>query len=250
MSFTRLGKMDSGILLSFLQNPWGIGLILIALTLLACWESTRAPWAPFFLLYGTLIFIIPALAQIHPWGNLKNIFAPFGKEITASLILLLIWEHGFWFFLYEKVILKKIGKSQLPFYSPSAAIDYSLHEAQQRWRWKPSQTEVIFGLYVLLWAPLGESWFYFAYVQNIWTQTFGFAVSICVMVLFFGLRHFLNLLNRGKIIPWPSAGAFALSAGGSALILGSLYQCTHSLYPLLLLHFISNGLWVLLNYLR
>ena len=219
------------------------------MTILVFWESIFAAWAPFFRIYGILALAIPLSSyvclDIFTFGNLKNILFQYSKETVVFGLLLIFWEHGFWYYGYEKWWLRKKQQETNPLYSPNATIELILTKTSLRLKKSLAQTQLLFGAYALLWAPLAESFFYFGYLQYHWEKTLGLTWALSLVILLFGLRHFFNSLGKESPIPWAAAFAFALSAMGSALCLGLLFHRTHSIMTLLMIHGLSNSIWIL-----
>ncbi|MEO6095656.1 MAG: CPBP family intramembrane glutamic endopeptidase [Fibrobacteria bacterium] len=229
---------------SLLAGPATALAVAIALSLLVAWESVYPPWAPYFLIYAGLAIAIPVAAGTcvfgSPWGTVSGAW----REMALAGAGMACWEIGLFHWVYEVWWLRRIGRADDPGLSVPAAIRSLLRLAERRTGIDPARAELIFAGYTLVWAPIGEEFFYWGYLFEVTRPAWGFPTASVVTASLFAFRHAVHFLYLGKRTPFIPAACLALSAFASGLLNSWLYEQSGSLWPLILLHILMNLLWV------
>ena len=224
-------------LCAWLVSVPGVLFTLVAATVLCRIETTNAPWSPYFLSYGALALAVPLWLGIRPIRPARLS----GKalwRITALVAVVAIGIDSGIFTIGYDWLLGRLGLYQ-PFYSISAATDLMVATVASREHLSPWLAEGIFGLLVLIWAPLAEELFYRGYVYGSLKQALPQAVAWAIAVGMFGLRHSLHFFYM-----WPHLSVAGSVWAFSMLIFGSLmtwlYERTGGLGPSMLVHLLVN----------
>ena len=227
-------------MIEFLLSPQGALSVAALATLLAWAESAKLPWAPFLILYALALPLPPLLLGTYRFGDFASVFQSQTPTLAGLSILILAWEIGIMGLAYEKSILPRFGKAGMASWSPMAAMD-ALLEATSRTRRVPLRAvQAWYGFFFLVWAPLAEELFFWGYLYPALREGNGPITASLIVSVFFGIRHGLHFLFLPGSFPWPAAAALMLSAGGAAILNGFLFEAAQSLWPLILLHLISN----------
>ncbi|GEM_PF-961316 len=224
----------------FLLSPQG-ALTVAALTTVLAWaESTKLPWAPFLILYAIALPAAPLALGSYRFGSFVEPFHAHGFAIAGLAALILLWEIGIMGFLYEHIVLPAFGICGSRRWSPAAAMD-ALLETTARVRRLPRKAVMVwYGFYFIAWAPLAEELFFWGYCYPVLRGSHAPVTSSLAVALVFGIRHGLHFLFLPGPFPWPAAAALMASAAGAAFLNGFLYEAAGSLWPLVLLHLLSN----------
>lgn len=209
-------------------------------TLLAALESRALPWAPFLLLYAMALPAFPLAAGTYALGPLVGTFASRPWSIAALSAAMLAWEIGVAGHLYEIRVLGRLGKAGARQWSPDRAMEELLVAVARKTGWPTGRVNATYGVYFLLWAPVAEELFFWGYLYPVLRPELGCAAAAAITSVVFGIRHGFHFLFLPPPFPWGSAVAFSISAAGSALINCALFEATGSLWPLILLHLVSN----------
>jgi membrane protease YdiL (CAAX protease family) len=212
----------------------GIGLTLIVLA-----ESIFPPWAPYFVVYALLAIAIPVALGTYQFGSLWAVLRSNWKLILGLFIIVLIWDEGITTWLYERA-LAALGLGGNPFYSLNAALETLAAAAALKFGITPDTAMMLYALFIVVWAPVGEELFYRGYIQGVLRQSWGFKASALVSAAFFGLRHATHLFFLWPNVPWVAAGSWVAGAFVFGLLMSYLYEKTRSLYPLMLVHAAVN----------
>ena len=231
-------------MLESLAAPAAALAIAIALSLLVAWESVYPRWAPYFLIYAALAIAIPLAAGTCEFGGLRETLGGSVREIAIAGAGMACWEIGLFHWAYEVWWLRKMGRADDPALSAPAAIRSLLLLAQGRTGIDPARAERIFAGYTLIWAPIGEEFFYWGYLFAVTRPAWGFPAAALVTASLFAFRHAVHFLYFRRRAPLVPAASLALSAFGSGLLNSWLYERSGSLWPLILLHVLMNLAWV------
>lgn len=203
-------------------------------------ESTVLPWAPFLILYALTLPAAPLLAHTYRFGDFSAPFLEQPGQIALFSALILTWELGIAGLWLEKRLLPYWKKQSSPMWSPALAMETLLASTRQRSRLSAKAVETWYGFYYLAWAPICEELFFWGYLYPVLREGNGPVTSSLIAAFFFGIRHGLHFLYLPRPFPWPAAGFIVGSAAGAGFLNGLLYEAVGSLWPLILLHLISN----------
>lgn len=215
----------------------GVLLVVLLLTLLCRVETTGVPWSPYFVCYGLLALLIPLWLGVAPIRATRLA----GKalwRVTALVAVFAIGIDSGVFTLGYDWLLGQLGLAQ-PFYSISGATNLLIQTVSVRQQLSLLTAMGIFGLFVLLWAPVAEELFYRGYVYTSLKQHLPLAAAWGISVAAFGLRHVIHFYYL-----WPELSVAGVVWACSMLIFGSLmtwlYERTGGLGPSMLVHLLVN----------
>lgn len=221
----------------------GIG---IALTLIVLAESIFPPWAPYFIFYALLAILIPLILRTYQFGSFRAVLMTHWQLTLAIFAVAVIWDSGIATWLYERV-LTGLDLGGDPFYSLGAALEALAGAAARKFGITADAALMLYALFILFWAPVGEELFYRGYMQGILRQSRSFKVSALVSAAFFGIRHATHLFFLWPNVPLVAAGSWVLSAFVFGLLMSYLYEKTRSLYPLMVVHAGVNLIGIMLS---
>ncbi len=221
--------------------------ISLCVTLIAYYESSKAPWSPFLILSALLCLFLPwpyALTWLSPGFSLHYWLHSFPLQLFAlTLVFQLLWDQIFWAFFYEK-ILKKYFSRRLPYYSILQATENLMETGRTKHGLSKQKIQLIFGMFILVWAPIAENCFYWGFLYSGLRSQWDFLTSSLVVSLLFALRHVFQF-GILKPIPWPASIALGINTLGSGILMSYLFEKTASLWPLILIHLLLNAIWML-----
>ncbi len=226
---------DSGVI--------GVGIVL---TLVVLAESIFPPWAPYFIIYAFLAILIPLVLKTYQFGSFRTILRNHWQLTLGIFVIAVIWDRGITTWLYER-ILDRFGVSGDPFYALSAALNALADAAARKFGITADTAFMLYGLFILIWAPVGEELFYRGYIQGVMRRCHSFQISALVSAAFFGIRHATHLFFLWPNVPLVAAASWALGAFVFGLLMSYLYEKTHSLYPPMLVHVGINLVEILLS---
>ena len=228
----------------YLRRPWVVVALAIVLTILVWLESFLAPWAPYFLFYAALAVAVPAWTRSYRFNGLKTVLRERWKWLLACLALTLAVDLGL--SLAYGLALEALGLAGDPYYDLGAALEALARVAASRFGITIEQAILIYALYVLIWAPVGEELFYRGYMYGELEERLGLPAAVGISTFFFGIRHATHF---ALLSPFPLAAAFwwAFHAFCFGLVMVYAYRKVGSLYAPMLAHFIANLVSVALS---
>jgi len=227
-----------------LKRPEVVIALAVALTALVWLESFLPPWAPYFLLYAALAIAIPAWTRSYRFGGLREAFAERWKWVLACLALAIAVDLAL--SLAYAVALGALGLAGDPYYDLGAALEALAGAAAVRLGITSEQAVLIYALYVLIWAPVGEELFYRGYMYGELEDRLGLVAAVGISTFFFGIRHATHF---ALLSPFPLVAAlwWAFHAFCFGLVMVYAYRRVGSLYAPMLAHFVANLVGVLLS---
>lgn len=222
-------------------------LVGILLTLLAFLETFIFPWSPFITLYGTLAIIIPIVTKSVKFGSVREGILKDWKFSIGIFVLLIIWDPLLTSIGYQK-LLKYLNLQNDVFYSLPLAVSEFISAASKKLHYSFNFTKLIFNVFLLVWMPIGEEFFYRGYLQGNLRKTMSFAKAVTITTALFALRHTFHLLLLYPNIPWGACFMWTLVPIGWGILLGYLYEKKQSLYMPIITHFLVNLIRVLFIY--
>ncbi len=221
----------------------GIG---TGLTLIVLAESILPPWAPYFIFYALFAIFIPLALQTYQFGSFWTVLRTNWQLVLGVFVAAVIWDEGIATWLYEHVLVG-LGLSGNPFFSLNAALEVLADMAARKFGITSDAALMLYALFILIWAPVGEELFYRGYMQGALRRFRSFKVSALVSAVFFSIRHATHLFFLWPNVPWVAAGSWVLSAFVFGLLMSYLYEKTHSLYPPMLVHAGVNLIEIILS---
>jgi membrane protease YdiL (CAAX protease family) len=220
----------------------GVLLVVVALTVLCRVETTNAPWSPYFFAFGALALLVPLVVGVAPIRATKIAGKALWKLTAATAAVAILIDSGVFVLAYDAV-LQHLGLYQ-PFYSISSATNLMVETVAQRQHLSATAAMGIFGVMVLLWAPVAEELFYRGYVYGSLKRHLPLATAWGISVAVFGLRHVIHFFYL-----WPKPSVAGMVWAFSMLIFGSLmtwlYERTGGLGPSMVVHLLVNMAGVL-----
>ncbi len=222
---------------SALTSVPAVLLLVAALTLLCRIETTSAPWSPYFFSYGALALVLPLLLGCSPIKPTRLQGKALWRVTGAVAIVAILIDSGIFTISYDW-LLQQTGYYQ-PFYSISGATNLLIQTVSERQQMSLMTAMGVFGMFVLLWAPIAEELFYRGYVYTSLKQHLPLAAAWGISVAAFGLRHVIHFYYL-----WPHLSVAGVVWACSMLIFGSLmtwlYERSGGLGPSMLVHLLVN----------
>lgn len=231
---------------TWLSSPTGVIVTGTVLTLIVLAESLFPPWAPYFIFYALLAILIPIFLRTYQFESFRDVWKTHWRLTVGVFVISLIWDRGITTWLYEW-LLNRFGLGGDPFYSLNAALVALADRAALKFGITPDMALMLYALFILLWAPVGEELFYRGYMQGVLRQSTSFRVSALVSAAFFGIRHATHLFFLWPDVPLAAAGNWVVGAFGFGLLMSYLYEKTRSLYPPMLVHVAINLIGIVLS---
>ena len=223
-----------------LKEPNYAILFAIFMTVLVAIESLYpVPWAPYFLIYAILAIVVPLIIKSYRFRNLKEAFSTKNLKVMIIIFIITILVVFILDFIYI-AILSAMNLVGDPFYDLSAALEELANAAAIKFNITPSDAKLIYAIYVLIWAPIGEEIFYRGYLYGELKKKYGIALSAIISTFLFGIRHSVHFLFLLPNFTTIAALYWAFHAFIFGLIMVYTYEKTDTLYIPMILHFLTN----------
>jgi membrane protease YdiL (CAAX protease family) len=220
---------------SWLLSEAGILSIGAILTLIVLAESIFPPWAPYFIIYACLAIYVPLAVKAYSFGSFKAVLKNNWRLIIGVFVIVLIWDQAVITWLYGR-LLEALGLADNPYYALNAALEALAGLAAHKFGISRDTAFMIYALFVVIWAPVGEELFYRGYIHGMLRRTRGFWTASLVSAAFFGIRHATHLFFLWPNLPMVAMSIWVVDTFVFGLLMNYLYEKTHSLYPLILIH--------------
>lgn len=217
----------------------GVVLTAILLTLTVLAESILTSWAPYFIIYAVLAIVIPLWLKTYTFHSFYQVFCNNRYFIMVIFLLTVIWDLGIMTWLVDQ-ILTHLSLSTDPYYSLNAALQLLAEKAGKRFDITADHAIMLYALFILLWAPIGEELYYRGYMQGVLRKKHSFLYAAMISAAFFGIRHATHLFFLWPLLPVGAMAFWVISAFVFGLLMSYLYEKTNSLYPPILIHFMVN----------
>ena len=239
----------------FIKKEWmltiiGVIFIALAMTLLVAIESKWMPWSPYFPIYAILAFWIPyklgiwkpELVAINIFASIKYIFRKHWKFILAIFIFVEIWDIVSSNMLYD--VLTSIGLTGISF---DAAINLTVQDAATKLGIAAEEALGYYAIFIIGWAPFGETVFYLGYIQKTLRKDHSFAFAALISASFFAVRHGTHFLFLLPEYPVVAGAMWIISTFVFGLLMSWLYEKTGSLYPPVAVHLAGNVISIFMS---
>ncbi len=224
----------------------GVVVIGVVLTLIVWVESIFPPWAPYFLLYAFLAIFLPLFLKTYTFGAFGAVMKSHWRLMVVVGLIAVFWDQVVMGRLLE-YLLTIGGVAGDPFYSLPVAITNLAVAAGDKFGISNDLAMVLYAVFLVLWAPVGEELFYRGYMQGVLRQSQSFTTAALISAAFFGIRHATHLFFLWPAFPLVAAASWVFSTFVFGLLMSYLYEKTHSLYPLMLIHAAVNLIGTLLS---
>jgi len=214
-------------------------LVLTALTILHFVENLWfVPWSPLMVIFGILAILIPLKYRKREELGLKrperrkNFLKYTALGIALSLAFSLAMQTVY------PLIIDGLGLKGNIQYDYWAAMDSWIENIMQKFgsdfgfAW--------LGLFMLVWAPIGEELLYRGYAFNSFLEKRSFVIASTISTLYFGVRHFAHLTPSLSTLPIASGLLYGIFTIPLAYVWCYVLQKTKSIYPTMLTHFLVN----------
>ena len=222
-----------------LKQPSYVILIGLILTIVVAIESLYVvPWSPYFLIYALLAIMIPIYTKSYKFGNFRECFHGTKMKIfVITLVTGLIIAVGLDVATNE--FLASVRLINNPYYSLPAALQNLAEIAGIKFGITTTDAILIYALYIIFWAPIGEELFYRGYMYGELKGRYGKIYAALISTFFFGVRHSTHMLFL-PTYPLVAGLYWASSAFIFGLIMVYAYDKTDSLYIPMIAHFLIN----------
>lgn len=228
-----------------IKEPSYIVLIATLLTIIVAVESIYyVPWSPYFLIYAILAILIPLRYGSYKF-NKEKIFKK-RNVVYFFVLLLIITLILFSLDQIYLILLANNGLTGKALYDLQAALDELAVKAGLKFGIPTELAIGIYGIYVILWAPIGEELFYRGYMFGELRKRYGFTTSSIVASSFFGIRHMTHFLFLIPIYPIYASLYWATNAFIFGVLISYAYEKTDTLCIPMLIHFLYNLIDLLL----
>lgn len=208
------------------------------LTLIVLFESLYfVPWSPYFIVYAFLAIVIPIKLGTYRFGSFSGEFKrnlrPFIIFLVIAILYAIVMDT-----IYDLAItaINAKGNTMIDF---NAALSLLAEKAGEKFHITTENAKLIYAIYILIWAPIGEELFYRGYLYTVIKEKTNTNVGIVVSSFFFGIRHTTHFffLTPTPILPglWWATHAFFFG-----VIMAYIYEKTNTLYVPMIIHFIAN----------
>ena len=137
----------------------------VLLTLIVLLESLPpCPWSPYFIVYAVLAIAIPLWLKTYRFGRISEVLRRHWKVFLAVLAAAFVYDMGE-DMLYNWLI-NSMGLAGNPQYDFGAALKALAAGASAKFGISQSAAMLVYALYILVWAPIGEELFYRGYMYG------------------------------------------------------------------------------------
>jgi len=211
----------------------------VLLTLIVLLESLPpCPWSPYFIVYAVLAIAIPLRLKTYRFGRISEVLRRHWKVSLAVLIVSLVYDVGE-DVLYNQLI-NSMGLAGNPQYDFGAALEALAAGAAAKFGISQGDAMLVYALYVLVWAPIGEELFYRGYMYGALQDRYSVFTSAIVSTFFFSIRHFTHFFFLTPKVPIIPGLRWALSVFPFGLLMVYAYRKTDSLHIPIIIHFLTN----------
>jgi len=126
------------------------------------------------------------------------------------------------------------------------ALNYLAVKASQKFNISIDVIMLIYGLFVIIWAPIGEELFYRGYIYGDLREKYSFWFSTIISTVFFSIRHMTHFLFLLPLYPTFAASFWAIHTFIFEMFMCYIYEKTENLYSVMITHFLYNLLDILI----
>ena len=226
----------------FQYTTLGVLTISFALMVVAGLENRPAPWAPFYLMYAALATLLPLKWKTFQFGSVRRIRWWMWAACPVIAILLQAFCSVLINIVYARIVVALGGPERLgnPIIGVPAMFDALYHAAAPRLDTDAHSVKVAYLGFLVAWAGLGEELYFRGYVQGVLGRHHSARYSIAVATVLFAVRHYMQMLLLFPTYPVFAATAWCAMAIPLGLVVGYLYEKTHSLWMPVTIHYLFN----------
>ncbi len=225
---------------STLIRPSVVVLVVVLLTILVAVESLYPiPWAPYFIIYAFLAIFIPLYTKSYKFGSVrllaeKNVLKVFIIFLILTIVILNAMEYMYLF------ILSQLDLASNSMYNLNLALDDLALLAAKKFGISVDVAILIYAIYVLIWAPIGEELLYRGYMYSRLREKYGVITANLVSSFFFGIRHATHFLFLLPNYPLVAAMYWVIHAFVFGVLIAYAYEKSETLYVPMIIHFLFN----------
>jgi len=215
-------------------------LVIVLLTILVAIESLYPiPWAPYFIIYAFLAIFIPLYTKSYKFGRIKslvekNVLKTFIIFFVLTIVILNAMEYTYFF------ILSQLDLASNSMYNLNLALEDLASLAAKKFGITVDATILIYAIYVLIWAPIGEELLYRGYMYGHLREKYGVITANLISSFFFGIRHATHFLFLLPNYPYVAAMYWVIHAFIFGVLIAYAYEKSETLYVPMIIHFIFN----------
>ncbi|RLI31632.1 hypothetical protein DRO48_00115 [Candidatus Bathyarchaeota archaeon] len=222
-----------------LLSGGGVIAIGVLLTLIVLLESLPScPWSPYFLVYAFFAIAIPLWLRACKFGRLSEVLRRHWKVFLVVLVVSFVYDVGA--DLLYGWLISSMGLAGNPQYDFGAALEALAAGAAVKFGISKGMAMLIYALYILIWAPIGEELFYRGYMYGVLQDRYGVYASAIISTVFFSIRHFTHFFFLTPNVPVIPGLWWALSVFPFGLLMVYAYRKTDSLHIPIIIHFLTN----------
>ncbi len=214
-------------------------LVLAALTVLHVIENLWfVPWSPLMVIFGILAILIPLKYRKREELGLKR---PERRKDFLKYTAL-----GVAVSLAFSVAMQRVYPLAMDGLGLKGNIQYDYWVAMDVWienimqKFGADFGFAWLGLFMLVWAPIGEELLYRGYAFNSLLEKRSFVIASTTSTLYFAVRHFAHLTPSLSTFPIASGLLWGILVIPPAYVWCYVLQKTRSLYSTMLIHFLVN----------
>ncbi len=214
-------------------------LVLTTLTILHFVENLwLVPWSPLMVIFGILAILVPLKYRRIEELGLKRPeqWKDFLKYTTLGVVLSLAVSAAMQ--TVYPMALESLGLRGNIQYDYWAAMNSWIERIMQKFGADLGYAWL--GLFMLVWAPIGEELLYRGYAFNSLLEKRSFINASTVSTLYFGVRHLAHLTPSSPTLPVAPGLLWGVFTIPLAYVWCYVLQKTRSLYSTVLIHFLVN----------
>ena len=227
-------------------TPIGVIFVGTLLMVIAIVENLAAlPWAPFYAVYAGLATMLPIIWRSVYFGPLRAI--KWWYWIIAALLPLLMQSivgtvllQGYPALLSAMGVEKAVQGTA--YYNYNAMFTAMIGAAAAKWGVTPQAMLFMYVGFIVLWAGFGEEVFYRGYMHTALRARIGVIAATIISALFFGARHYAQMVLLWPDYPWAAATAWVFVGFLLGIAMSILYEKSKSLYPPVVAHYLFNAI--------
>jgi len=223
-----------------LIQPRVIILMVALLTIIVAIESLYLiPWAPYFLIYAFLAIFIPLYTKSYKFGSIKllakkRVLMFFIIFLVLTIVILNAMDYVY------LLILSQLDLVSNSMYNLNLALEDLASLAAKKFGITVNAAILIYAIYVLIWAPIGEELLYRGYMYGHLREKYGVITANLISSFFFGIRHATHFLFLLPNYPYVAAMYWVIHAFIFGVLIAYAYEKSETLYVPMIIHFIFN----------
>lgn len=226
----------------FHETALGVITVSFVLMVVAGFESSVVPWAPFYVVYAALATWYPIKLKTYHFGPIKSVpwwmwvVSPVVAIVMQAIVSVLLNN------VYARIVVGMGGVERLddPLIAVPPMFDAMFTEASVHLHMAKETVSTMYFAFIVLWAGVGEELYFRGYVQGTLRKHHSARYAILVASTLFAVRHYMQMLILLPKYPIFAASAWVLMAFPLGILLGLIYERTKSLWIPVAIHYLFN----------